>query len=315
MAAWLQRFYIFLAFNNDLSSPVHVVLPQVEDNNLALDFLAHVADENKGRSRVQSAMRAINFIRRMMDIPSLAGDPRAALLKQGVLRSQPHAPRGALPFPPVLLFAIADAWGSSPTWWKRMVATMLAVCFLSLLRGAGILTVPNRTVVWVYDFSESDQPPPPGAPHSGALLLVPARKSSQTAPSWVPVASGTLLANHVRWRSRHARGNPFLFPSRAPANHRGRTVWRPNKSNRMSTSSFATLLRLALREVCGLSDEDAAKFNVQSLRVGGINYYKRAGVGIGMRAAIASHKSLATSKLYLRLLPTEQLRELNALRA
>ena len=67
----------------------------------------------------------------------------------------------------------------------------------------------------------------------------------------------------------------------------------------MLTSSFATLLRLALQEVCGLSKADADKFNVHSLRVGSINYYKRSGVSIGMRAAIASHKSLATSKLYL----------------
>ena len=318
VSAWLQRFYVFLAFNNDLSSPSNVVLPQVRDNDLALDFLAYVADEDKGRSRVQVATRAINFIRRMMKIPPLSDDPRVAMLKAGVLRTHPHAPKGALPFPPVLLFAIADAWGNSTSWWKRMVALLLTVCFLSLLRGAGVLTVPNRTVVWVYDLTESDEPPPPGAQHSGALLLVPARKSAQTAPSWVPVAAGratVLLAAHVRWRSRHARHNPFLFPSRAPYNYRGRTAWRPNPQNRMSMSSFARLMRLALQEVCGLTKAQADKFTIHSLRVGGINFYKRSSVSIGMRAAIASHKSLATSKLYLRLLPAEQLRELNAIRA
>ena len=147
VSAWLHRFYIFLALNNDLSSPSNVVLSQVEDNDLDLDFLAYVADEDKGRTRVQAATRAINFIRGMMKIPRLSDDPRIALLRQGVLRAQPHAPRGALPFPPVLLFVIADTWGSSSTWWKRMVALLLVVCFLSLLRGAGVLTVPNRTVV------------------------------------------------------------------------------------------------------------------------------------------------------------------------
>ena len=318
VAAWLRRYYTFLASRNDPSLRPPVLLPQVEDNDLALDFLAHVADENRGRTRVQAALRAVNFIRRMMAIAPLSDDPRTALLREGVLRSQPHAPKGALPFPPLLLFAIAVSWGSSSTWWKRMVALILLVAFLALLRGSGVLTVPNGTVVWVYGLEESDQPPPPGAPHSGALLLVPSRKSTQTAPSWIPVAAGratALLANHIKWRARHVRENPFLFPSRAPYNYRGRTAWRPNRSNRMSASSFSALMRLALQEVCGLSPSQAAKFNVHSLRVGGINYYKRSGVSIGMRAAIASHKSLATSKLYLRLLPAEQLRELNAIHA
>lgn len=268
VSAWLHRFYVFLAFNNDLSSPSNVFFSQVGDNELALDFLAHVADENKGRSRVQAAVRAINFIRGIMKIPTLSDDPRVAMLREGVLRTHPHAPKGALPFPPVLLFAIADVWGNSTTWWKRMVALLLVICFLSLLRGAGVLTVPNGTVVWVYNLTESDKLPPPGTQHSGALLLVPARKSAQIAPSRVPVAAGRatiLLAAHVRWRTRHTRHNPFLFPSRAPYNHRGRTAWRANPHNRMSASSFATLMRLALQEVCGLTKAQADKFTVHSL--------------------------------------------------
>ena len=86
--------------------------------------------------------------------------------------------------------------------------------------------------------------------------------------------------------------------------------WVPNKSNRLSRASLATLMRHALVEVCGLSNKQAARFTVHSLRVGGINYYKRIGVPIGMRAIIASHKSLVTSRQYLRLLPAEQLDEL-----
>ena len=275
VSAWLQRFYIFLALNNGSLSPANVALHQVEDNDLALDFLAYVVDENRGPHPRSSRHR------RMMKIPPLSDDPRVAMLREGVLRTHLHAPRGALPFPPVLLFAIADAWGASTRWWKRIVALLLVVCFLSLLRGAGILTVPNGSVVWVYDLDESDRPPPPGAPHSGALLLVPARKSAQTAPSWVPIAAGratTLLAAHVKWRARHVRHNRFLFPSRAPFNYRGHTEWRPNPSNRMSTSSFASLIRMALQEVCGLPKAQANKFNVHSLRVGGINFYKRSGV-------------------------------------
>ena len=201
VAAWLRRYYTYLAAANDPASPSTVFRPQVEDNDVALDFLAYVADEGLGRTRVGAALRAVNFIRRMMKIAPLTDDPRTALLREGVLRSRPHAPKGALPFPAVLLFAIADVWGSSTRWWKRMVALLPILAFRSLLRGAGILTVPNRTVVWVYGLEESSLPPSRGTPHSGALLLVPARKSSQAAPSWVPVSAGRatkLLAAHVK---------------------------------------------------------------------------------------------------------------------
>ena len=70
-------------------------------------------------------------------------------------------------------------------------------------------------------------------------------------------------------------------------------------------------MRLALVQACGLSEWQASRFTVHSLRVGGINYYKRIGISIGMRAQIASHKSLVTSRKYLRMLPAEKLIELS----
>ena len=123
-----------------------------------------------------------------------------------------------------------------------------------------------------------------------------------------------MLAAHVRWRATHAHANPFLFPSRRMKRvaHR-RPVWVPHKSNRLSQASLLTLMRQALVQVCGLTVQQASRFAVHSLRVGGINYYKRIGVSIGMRAQIASHKSLATSRQYLRLLPAERLIELSAM--
>ena len=92
-----------------------------------------------------------------------------------------------------------------------------------------------------------------------------------------------------------------------------RPVWIPHASNGLSQASLVTLLRKALVQVCGLSERQASRFTVHSLRVGGINYYKRIGVSIGMRAKIASHKSLVTSRKYLRLLPVEKLVELSTM--
>ena len=85
-------------------------------NDLALKFLAFVADEDKGRTRVGAALRAVNFIRKLIGVQDLSNDPRVALLREGVLRLQPHAPSGAVSFPVKLLVAIAQRWGSSSTW-------------------------------------------------------------------------------------------------------------------------------------------------------------------------------------------------------
>ena len=313
IAAWLRKFLKFAserAWGQGLLGPTPTTF---HSNSNALDFLAEVAVENRGRTRVAAAVRAIDFLRRLSDVLPLGNDPRTALLKKGVLRAAPHAPKGAVPFLCVILTAILRKWGNSDVWWKRMVACILAICFLSLLRGAGVLSVPMRGVTWVVGLAELVNPPKLPIRHTGALLLVPSRKTKQTAPSWIPLREGSttrLLVKHVRWRQRHAQSNTFLFPSRRPSFKGSKTSWRPHPRNAMSTSSFITLMRQALCEVCGLSPAQAAVFSFHSLRVGGINYYRHLGVSIGMRAQIAVHKSLRTSRRYLRLLPFEQFHEL-----
>ena len=317
IASWACKLRGFLDDEAFSSGHSRVTSAMVADNDIALKFLAHVADEDKGRTRVAAALRAVNFIRKLIGLPCLSEDPRVPLLKEGVLRLHPHAPTGAVPFPVKLLVAVAMRWGASSTWWKRMVAAIMVSAFMALLRAAGILTVPNGTVTWVCGLDESRRPPNPRQQVSGALLLIPTRKSSQTTPSWVPLRAGiatSVLAAHARWRVAHARTNPFLFPSRRlKTMSRRRPVWVPHESNRLSQASLLTLMRQALVQVCGLTERQASRFAVHSLRVGGINYYKRIGVSIGMRAQIASHKSLATSRQYLRLLPAERLIELSTM--
>lgn len=317
IASWANKFHRFVESETTRLGHARVPPALVADNDVALRFLAETADEDLGRTRVAAALRALNFVRKLIGVTTLSDDPRIPLLREGVLRLQPHAPTGAVPFPVKLLVAIAQRWGSSSKWWKRMVATVATVAFLSLLRGAGVLSIPSRTVTWVDGLNESRDPPAPGSPVSGALLLVPSRKSSQSSPSWVPIRHGIateLLAAHVRWRRRKAVGNSFLFPSRRLKKlSNRRPVWVPHGSNRLSQASLVSLIRQALVDVCGLSEQQAARFTVHSLRVGGINYYKRIGVSIGMRAKIASHKSLVTSRKYLRLLPIEKLVELSSM--
>ena len=58
--------------------------------------------------------------------------------------------------------------------------------------------------------------------------------------------------------------------------------------------------------MCGLSPAEARKFSIHGLRVGGINFYRKQGVSVSLRAQMADHKSIETSRGYLRLLPQEQ---------
>ena len=75
-------------------------------NDVAFGFLAQVADEEGGRSRVSASIRAINFLRGLMGIPSLGDDPRTRMLSRGVNRVNPHVPNGAAPFPSFIVAAI-----------------------------------------------------------------------------------------------------------------------------------------------------------------------------------------------------------------
>ena len=315
IASWVIKLRGFLQVKAIQMGHARPVPALLRDNATALEFLAGIADEDKGRTRVAAAIRALNFLRKILGVQPLSEDPMVKLLSEGVRRMHPHAPRGAAPLPAPFVHAIARHWGSDNCWWKRMIAAIVATSFLALLRAAGILAVPNGTVVWVYGLEESHRPPRPGEQHSGALILLPSRKSSQSTPSWVPVRNGvgtSVLAAHVSWRRGLAGSNNFLFPSRKLVrNVRGNPRWVPHPSNRLSQQSLVFLMRQALVQVCGISERMSRRFTAHSMRVGGINYYKRIGVPIGMTAIIASHKSLVTSRQYLRMLPVEKLSELS----
>ena len=298
IASWLRKFLDYVCKRAWSRGRIGPSRRMFNDNDVALGFLAHVADEQRGRTRVGAAVRAIDFARRLIGVTPLGDDPRTPMLKQGVLRCFPHKPQGAVPLPAFMLIAIVSAWGSHKTWWRRMTAVILMVAFRALLRAAGVLSIPLKGVAWVTGFNEQLDPPVIPARHSGALVLVPARKTRQSRPSWVPLRNRRatrLLARWLYWRRKRVPRNAFLFPSRAPKFRRSTRVWVPNSHNRLSTKTLLSLFRRALREVCGLTKTQAARFSLHSLRVGGINYLRQAGVEIGMRAQVATHKSLLTS--------------------
>ena len=194
-----------------------------------------------------------------------------------------------------------------------MVAVAVSSGFLTLLRGAGLRSTPRRGVTWLVGESEVTNPRSIPANHTGALLLITKRKTRQKSHSWAPLRRGRaseLLAAHLSWlRGLQVRPR-FLFPARQRRHILGRAVWCPNTKRAISGPSLLALIRRALREVCGLSVEQAGRFTIHSLRVGGINYYRQLGVPLELRAQLADHMSLPSSIRYLRMSPAEQMNTL-----
>ena len=314
--SWLRKFGAYLqvlAFDKGKTRPTPRMMAH---NGIALEFLAMVADERRGRTRAAAALRAINFVRSFLGLPRLSDDPRAALLIRGVARYNPHKPKGAVPFPVVAIIAIVQAWGSSPLWWRRMVALAIFLAFVALLRGKGLLCIPRRGVTWLTGLSEVTNPRRAPKHHSGALLLVPKRKTKQARHSFVTVKAGKvtkLLARHVNWLRARRQRPRFLFPARKRKYFKGKGTWVPNRTRPMSGSSLLGLVRKALRLVCGLSAEQARRYTIHSLRVGGINYYRLLGVPLELRAQMADHLSLPSSVRYLRLAPAQQVKILSSI--
>ena len=310
VASWLQKFLAYLqliAIDNGRTRPTPGM---ARSNSLALEFVAMVADEEKGHTRVASAIRAINFIRTLLHIRPLSDDPRTSLLQKGVLRLNPHKAKGAVPFPSIAVIAIVQNWGASKVWWRRMTALIIYAAFLGVLRAAGILSAPLNGVTWLRGVLEVTNPKRIPRRHTGALMLITKRKTGQSTYSWVPFHAGKvtrMLARHIKWCKNLKKRPTWLFPSRKQRFRGKNRTWVPNTKNALSTSSLLSLIRKALREVCGLSKVQAKRFTTHSLRVGGINHYRHLGVPTELRAQLADHLSLASARRYLRMAPHEQI--------
>ena len=219
ISSWLVKFRQFLDVTALDNGGLRASPEIMQCDATALDFLAMIADEDNGRTRVAAAARAIEFVRRILGIRPLADDPRTKLLREGVLRYRPHKPKGALPFPVIAVVAIANEWGRHKNWWRRSAALAIYIAFVALLRGAGLLGIPRDGVTWITSEGEATNPRTIPRKHKGVMLLLPSRKTKQKSWSWTTVRAGVvtrLLASHVRWLRSRKSPPRFLFPARRP---------------------------------------------------------------------------------------------------
>ena len=117
VAKWLTKFRDFLL--QRAGRPLHhnELFRTMGSNTAALDFLAAVHQEGKGRTRPGAASRAIDFLRCTLGLTPLSEDPRTSMLTKAALRATPHVPHGANRLPEVMIRAVADSWRCSC--WRR----------------------------------------------------------------------------------------------------------------------------------------------------------------------------------------------------
>ena len=81
----------------------------------------------------------------------------------------------------------------------------------------------------------------------------------------------------------------------------------------MSTESFRALIRIALCECCGLSQEQAAQYGTHSLKIGAVELLRSRGVGQELRQQLGGWMSSAAALRYLQLTPSVQFDVLKSL--
>ena len=305
-----------------------VLCPQV-----ALAFLAAVNKENpKAKTRVDAAKRAINLARTMARLPSLKDSADIALMAKAARNPAVATPRQSPGLPLIYIRAIIKKWGTSPDWWKRQVATMLALAFCIIARGAGIVSCETKGIAWVrHDGALHGDPAliPDIASCAGAccvakscargvLLLVPWRKNKQNVPSWLPISDHgalVLLARHMRWRLSVARANLCMFPALRPARRAGQRTYRPatGTDDAMDVDSLREWIRKACMECCGIDLRLAKEFGTHSIKIGSVEYLRSKGVPEELRRQLGGWMSKKVALHYLQLSPASKLNILDGI--
>ena len=306
----------------------------IKSQQVALAYLAHVARNSKGASStVESAKRAINLLREVAGESPLDSQILVRMLARGFRNMSVKTKKQGAAMLATFLSAIVAVWGPSTVWWKRQVALMALLLFCTVGRGAEIAACPSSGIAWVrHDGTQpSDETTFRPIQHCadincripscvrGFLLLMPSRKNRRNSPSWIPVAETStvgMMIQHIRWRKSISAGR-FLFPARVRVRGDGKSTvtFQPSTEHdsAMSTTSLRALIRKALIECCGLTQEQAAAFGTHSPRIGAMEELRKCGVPAELRQQMGAWMSKEVALTYLQLNPNAQFDILQAM--
>ena len=220
---------------------------------------------------------------------------------------------------PIRLVAVSVlSWGKSAIWWKRQTALMILIAVCTFGRGAELCACLRHGVEWVASDGSLIRGPidmvqrsaGPGFELSeairGFLILFPTRKNRQSTPSWIPVAEKSainLLADHLAWLSAIGSSSTSMFLARRIGRANGARVYRPNTtpSSQISTTTFRSLVRVALTECCNFSPTQAKEFGTHSFRLAAMELMRKNGVPAELRQQMGDWMSERVALRYLQL--------------
>lgn len=316
---WITEFSQFAQVMCKDSKRPYSLSDCLASNVLCYLFLVRVANEDRGSSRPVAARRALSRQRKQARLPSLNDDPRISSLVAGVRNSRPALTKQMESLDVSDLDAVISSWGQSSCWWMRMVASMAAVGFLTLMRCGEMVRVLREGVILVLrsgrevNLRTSNRLPNAGQ-CDGMLILVVWRKSKQAANAWLPVScprTVTLMIQHEKFLRSSRVTSKYCFPARQKT---GKAVFgRPKDTNHMSTASFVRLLKHALHAQCGVDSEELKLYGGHSLRVGGSNFMRWLGVSEDVHKALGGWAQLVSAKQYMQRSPAEQFQLTRAL--
>ena len=281
----------------------------LQDEEMLEVFVASLTLQDVGFSVPRAARRFLSAARMRLGWKSLNDNKSLTEIIRGFERSRPRTVIQAEALEVFDVERVASTYGCSSCWWHIQVACMVTLCFVAILRLGELvcLLVEDVTIVFKNgkEVSASNLSRIPRLGDvKGVFLHLRWRKANQSHSVHVPVACKTaitLLLRHLCQLRKVGRTTGPLFPSR-----QGRVSPTMNPSNSVSTSSVRDALRKALRDVCGLSMEQARLYSGHSMRVGGSNYIRRLGVSDEVHRLLGGWASLSSSRGYFQLLATEQ---------
>ena len=149
-ASWTQKFKSYVMDKCPTLATGGSIARAVTHDVVALAFLAHVDKTNPGKKTVvSSARRALNMLRGFMGHQSLHNHAQSNLLARASTREVVTTVRQSAGIPPVMLASLISSWGYSTTWWERQTVLMVIVGFITLSRGAGVVSCLSDGVSWI----------------------------------------------------------------------------------------------------------------------------------------------------------------------
>jgi hypothetical protein len=216
----------------------------------------------------------------------------------------------------VMAIVRSPEWGRSKDFFRRQVALMVAVGFVTLLR----LDEVRRLLVRGVRFKlvsgeecslEEGVMIPALSEVRGVLLLVTWRKAGQEQYSWIPVSCAEtlhLLLIHLAWMRQSeasmsaATAGAYLFQSRELCKRVG---YQPT-GRKVLAKSFLAQFRQALLTVCKVCKVLLPRFGGHSLRIGGSNWMRVSGLSDEVHRLMGGWASLTSSTDYMQLSVGEQ---------